>query len=373
MTTAEPVAFLDLAACHRQIEDELTAAALEAVRSGWYALGPGLTAFETEFAAHCAAAHCVGVANGLDALHLSLRALDIGPGDEVIVPAHTFIATWLAVSHAGAVPIPVDVAAGDACIDPERIAAAVTPRTRAIIPVHLYGHPADLDAVHAIAAERGLAVIEDAAQAHGAGYKGRRVGALSPLTCWSFYPGKNLGALGDGGAVTTDDPALAERLRRLRNYGCAQKYVHEIVGYNSRLDEMQARLLSVKLRRLDAWNGRRKEIAARYLAGLADGPARLPTPRDWADPVWHLFAVFTPHRDALQSHLAAAGVQTLIHYPIPPHLQDAYRDLGWASGSFPVAERLCREELSLPMGPHLDDAAVERVIAAVRSFHPPSN
>jgi dTDP-4-amino-4,6-dideoxygalactose transaminase len=365
-----PVAFLDLAACHRPIEDELAAAAAAAVRSGWYVLGPGTAAFEAEFAAYCGAAHCVGVADGLDALHLSLRALDIGPGDEVIVPAHTFIASWLAVSHAGATPVPVEVDPDDACIDPQRIADAVTSRTRAVMPVHLYGHPADMDAVAAVAAACNLPVIEDAAQAHGARYKGRPVGGLSRLTCWSFYPGKNLGALGDGGAVTTDDPALAERLRRLRNYGSAQKYVHQEVGYNSRLDELQARLLSVKLRRLDEWNDRRRAIAARYLAELADAPLRPPTVRSWADPAWHLFPVYTPRRDALQRHLAAAGVQTLIHYPTPPHLQDAYRDMGLKEGSFPVSEQICREELSLPMGPHLDDDAVGRVIAAVRSFRP---
>lgn len=366
------VAFLDLGACHREIEDELAAAALAAVRSGFYVLGPGVEAFEEAFARYCGAAHAIGTANGLDALHLALRALDIGPGDEVIVPSNTFVATWLAVSHAGAVPVPVEPEPGCATMDPERVAAAVTPRTRAIMPVHLYGHPADLDPILDVARAHGLAVVEDAAQAHGAAYKGRRIGALSHLTCWSFYPGKNLGALGDGGGITTDDDGLAERLRSLRNYGSTRKYVHERIGFNSRLDELQARLLSVKLAHLDAWNARRRAVAARYLDGLANAAVRLPEVKPWADPVWHIFPVYTPHRDALQRHLAEAGVQTLIHYPIPPHRQEAYRTLGLEEGSLPIAERLCREELSLPMGPHLDAAAVERVVEAVQRFRPPA-
>lgn len=360
------VPFLDLTAAHRELQDELDAAWRRVMTAGRYVLGPELEAFEAEFAAYCEARHCVGVDNGLDALHLILRAMEIGPGDEVIVPAHTFIATWLAVSYAGATPVPVEPDEKTYDIDPSRLAAAITPRTRAVIAVHLYGQPADMDAIHAVADRQGLLVIEDAAQAHGARYKGRRVGSLGHAAGFSFYPAKNLGALGDGGAVVTDDALLAERVRVLRNYGSPIKYRHDVQGFNSRLDELQAALLRVKLARLDEWNARRREAAAIYLRAL-EGAAGLVLPHvpEWAEPVWHLFVVRHPRRDDLQRHLTEAGVGTIIHYPIAPHLSGAYAGGGWRAGAFPVAERLAREVLSLPMGPHLGTEDLHRVIDAV--------
>jgi dTDP-4-amino-4,6-dideoxygalactose transaminase len=331
-------------------------------------MGDELAAFEDEFARYCEAQHCVGVGNGLDALTLILRALDIGPGDEVIVPSMTFIATWLAVSEAGAVPVPVEPEAGGFNIDPAGVEARITPRTRAIMPVHLYGQPADMAALAEIAQRHSLALIEDAAQAHGARHGGRRVGSLGTAAGFSFYPGKNLGALGDGGAVVTSDAALADHVRRLRNYGATRKYVHEVQGVNSRLDELQAALLRVKLRHLDDWNAARRDAVSRYRKGLADAGVVLPSEAPHAESVWHLFVVRSHARDALQSHLAARGVGSVIHYPVPPHLQGAYRDGPWRQGALPLAERLAGEVLSLPMGPTVTPAQIEAVAAAVLSF-----
>jgi dTDP-4-amino-4,6-dideoxygalactose transaminase len=363
------VPFLDLKAPYAELRDEFDAAFRRTMESGWFITGPELGAFESEFAALCGARHCVGVANGLDALHLILRALDVGEGDEVIVPSNTYVATWLAVSYAGATPVPVEPDERTYNIDPARIEEAVTPRTKAIMPVHLYGQPADMDAIKEVAAPRGLKVIEDAAQAHGALYKGRPAGSLGDAAGFSFYPGKNLGAMGDGGAITTNDDGLADRLRVLRNYGSRVKYYNEEKGFNSRLDELQAALLRVKLRRLAGWNARRREIAALYLAAL-EGVPRLALPRvpPYADPVWHLFVVRHPERDRLQQSLAAAGVGTLIHYPVPPHLQRAYAELGYPAGSFPVAEGMAKEVLSLPMGPHASDAQAEYVVGQLSAF-----
>ena len=310
--------------------------------------------------------HCVGVGNGLEALHLILRAYGIGPDDEVIVPANTYIATWLAVSYAGARPVPVDPDERTYNLDPELIDAAITPRTRAIMPVHLYGQPADMDPIKAIAARHGLKVIEDAAQAHGTRYKGRRVGGLGDAANFSFYPGKNLGALGDGGAVVTNDADLAEKVRVLRNYGSRVKYHNEAKGFNSRLDELQAALLRVKLRHLDAWNERRRQVARVYLENLAATDLVLPWVPEWAEPVWHLFLVRHPQRDAWQQRLQQAGIGTMIHYPIPPHLQPAYAEMGFGEGAFPVTEAIHREVLSLPMGPHLELAEQDQVIQALR-------
>ena len=363
------VPFLDVAAGYRELRVELDAAHQRVMASGSYILGPELTAFEEAFASYVGARHCVGVANGLDALALSLRGMGIGAGDEVIVPTHTYIASWLAITQAGAVPVPVDASPGDFMLDPERTRDAITSRTKAILPVHLYGHPANMPALREIADARGLLLLEDAAQAHGARARGRRVGALGTAAAWSFYPGKNLGAFGDGGAITTDDDGVAANLRALRNYGSARKYVNDMRGWNSRLDEWQAAALRVKLRHLDAWNARRSAIATRYLTELPGTGLALPTVAAEAEPVWHLFVVRSPERERLQRYLAEQGIQTLIHYPIPPHLQRAYGDLGFAAGAFPVAERLADEVLSLPMGPHLADADVERVIAAVHGFH----
>jgi len=361
------VPFLDLKAPYAELRDQLDVAWRRVMESGRFIMGDELDAFETEFASYCGTKHCVGVGNGLEALHLILRALAVGPGDEVIVPSNTYIATWLAVSYAGAKPVPVEPDPHTHNLDPERIQDAITPQTKAIIPVHLYGQCADMDPVRELASRYGIKVIEDAAQAHGAKYKGRRAGSLSDAAAFSFYPGKNLGALGDGGAVVTDDDALADDVRVLRNYGSREKYYNETKGYNSRLDELQAALLRVKLSKLDEWNERRKHVAARYLCELEGAGVRLPRVPSWADPVWHLFVVQHSSRADLQRRLSNAGVGTLIHYPLPPHLQKAYAELGYGRGAFPIAEQMADEVLSLPISPHMSDADVDFVIAQVAS------
>jgi dTDP-4-amino-4,6-dideoxygalactose transaminase len=331
-------------------------------------LGKEVEAFEKEFAEYLNVKCCVGVGNGLDALHLALRALGVGQGDEVLVPSNTYIATWLAVSYAGAVPVPVEPDESTYNIDPEKLEAAITDRARAIIPVHLYGQPADMDPILEIARKHNLWVLDDAAQAHGACYKGKRVGGLGDITGWSFYPGKNLGALGDGGAVTTNNGELADRVRVLRNYGSRTKYFNEVRGFNSRLDEIQAAVLRVKLGHLDEWNARRRRIAEWYLRELKDCDLILPYVPDWAGPVYHLFALRSGQRDRLQQYLKTQDVGTLIHYPVPPHLQQAYSGIGLAAGALPISERIHREVLSLPIGPHVTEAQVETVIRAVREF-----
>lgn len=360
------VPFLDLKAGYLELQTEIDAAIKRVLESGWYILGEEVDAFEQEYATYCEAKHCVGVANGLDALHLALLALGVGPGDEVIVPSNTYIATWLAVSQCGATPIPVEPDAATYNIDPARIEAAITPRTKVILPVHLYGQPADMDPILAIARKHGLKVLEDGAQAHGARYKGKRLGAHGDVVAWSFYPGKNLGAYGDGGAITTDDAEIAERIRVLRNYGSRVKYVNDVRGFNSRLDTLQAAILRVKLQHLDRWNEARRKIAAQYLAGLADIGLTIPFVPDWAEPVWHLFVVRSKTREQFQRQLNQAGIGTLIHYPIPPHLQGAYADLGLGKGAFPIAERIHEEVLSLPMFPSMTLEQTNQVIAACR-------
>ena len=347
------IPFLDLRAQYIELKSEIDTALARVLDSGWYILGPEVEAFEADWARYCEAQHAVGLANGLDALTLALRALDIGPGDEVIVPSNTYIATWLAVSGVGATPVPVEPDPATYNIDPARIETAITPRTRAILPVHLYGQPADLDPILDIARRNQLRVIEDAAQAHGARYKGRRIGAHGDIVCWSFYPGKNLGALGDAGAVTTNHAALAARVALLRNYGSRQKYVNEEAGVNSRLDPIQAAVLRVKLGVLNDWTARRRAVAAAYAEELRDSGLILPHVPDWAEPAWHLYVVRSPNRDALQAKLTEAGVGTLVHYPIPPHMQQAYAGMGIAPEAQPLARRLADEVLSLPMGPHL--------------------
>lgn len=359
------VPFLDLGAAYSELKTEIETAVLASLRSGWYIGGQEVEAFEQEFAAYTETRHCVGVANGLDALHLALRAMKIGAGDEVIVPSNTYIATWLAVSQCGAIPVAVEPLESTCNINPDLIEAAITPRTKAIIPVHLYGQPADLDPILVIARKHGLRVLEDAAQAHGARYKGKRIGGHGDVVAWSFYPGKNLGALGDAGAVTTNEPEIAERIRVLRNYGSRVKYVNEVQGYNSRLDPVQAAVLRIKLKVLDTWNGRREKIAVRYTSALAGTGLIPPVVAAWAGPVWHLYVVKSMGRNALQKSLGEAGIDTLIHYPIPPHLQQAYKKSGYYNGQFPVAERLANQVLSLPMGPQLDDLCVESVIATL--------
>jgi dTDP-4-amino-4,6-dideoxygalactose transaminase len=363
------VPFLDLKTPYRELKEELDAAYSTVMDSGWFILGDEVQAFEKEYAAYCGVKFCLGVANGLDALHLILRAYGIGPGDEVIVPANTYVATWLAVSFAGGRPVPVEPDERTFNLDPSRLEAAITPQTKAIIAVHLYGQPADLDAIISIAMQYGLKVVEDAAQAHGARYKGRRAGGLGDAAGFSFYPGKNLGSFGDAGAVTTNDEELADRISLLRNYGSRVKYHNEMKGFNSRLDELQAALLRVKLRRLDEWNKRRGRIAEFYrqaLGGVTD--LILPHVPSWADPVWHLFVVRHAERDRLQQHLAAAGVGTLIHYPHPPHLQVAYEELGYTSGVFPIAEKMAAEVLSLPIGPHMTELQSQHVAAKLAAF-----
>jgi dTDP-4-amino-4,6-dideoxygalactose transaminase len=358
------VPFLDLGAAYRELHEEIDAAVARVFASGCYLLGLELERFEHEFAAYTGAAHCIGVGNGLEALILSLVAVDIQPGDEVIVPSNTFIATWLAVSHAGARPIPVEPDPRTYNLDPQRLEAAITPRTRAVMPVHLYGQPADLEAITAVARRHGLRVIVDAAQAHGAIARGRRADHGADATAWSFYPSKNLGAAGDGGAVTTGDVALAQRLRSLRNYGSTTKSVHDRLGFNSRLDEVQAAVLAVKLAHLDEWNERRRRVAAIYCDRLAGLGLTLPHVPPWASPVWHLFVVQHDHRDALRAALARRGIDTLVHYPVPPHLQSAYTHLGIDAGTLPIAEAIHQRVLSLPIGPHQSAEETERVVDA---------
>lgn len=357
------IPFLDLKKPYDELHNELRTAFERVMTSGWYIQGTECKQFEKEFAQYCQAEHCIGVGNGLDALHLILRGYDIGAGDEVIVPSNTYIATWLAVSYAGATPVPVEPDARTYNINPTLIESAITPRTKAIMVVHLYGQPADMDAINAIAQRHGIKVIEDAAQAHGARYKGRRVGGLGDAAAFSFYPGKNLGAIGDGGAVTTNDADLEQRIRTLGNYGSQIKYHNEIKGYNSRLDELQAAFLRAKLHLLDDWNSRRQAIATLYLNQLNASALVLPHVPEWAEPVWHLFVVRCQARDALQRLLGDSGIGCMIHYPIPPHLQPAYAELSFGPGAFPIAEHIHREVLSLPMGPHLGSVGASQVVA----------
>lgn len=362
------IPFLDMKAVYAELKPALDAAFVRVMESGWFVLGREVEAFEAEYAAFCGTQFCVGVGNGLEALELVLRGWDIGPGDEVIVPSNTYIATWLAVTAVGATVVPVEPVPGGPNIDPDRIVAALTPRTRAIMPVHLYGEPADMDAIMALAGKHGLKVVEDVAQAQGAKVRGRRTGALGDAGAHSFFPTKNLGAFGDGGAVTTDDANLAERLRTLRNYGSKVKYVNLERGVNSRLDELQAALLRVKLPKLDDWNDRRRRLAARYDDKLSGIPGLgLPRVPQWAEPVWHLYVVRTVRRADVIAALDKAGIGSLIHYPIPPHLQQAYADLGLGRGAFPLAEELAETVLSLPIGAHMPESAVDEVAAVVRS------
>ncbi|RII07945.1 dTDP-3-amino-3,6-dideoxy-alpha-D-galactopyranose transaminase [Streptomyces sp. YIM 130001] len=359
--------FVDLHASYVELKAEIDAAWERVMRSGRYLLGPEVESFEAEFAAYCGGAHCVAVGSGCDALELILRAHGIGPGDEVIVPAHTFIATWLAVTAVGARPVPVEPESGTYTLGPAPIEAAVTSRTRAVLPVHLYGHPADLAAVTAVAVRHNLLVVEDAAQATGARCRGLRVGAGSAPVAFSFHPSKNLGAMGDGGAVVTSDADLARRIRMLRNYGSRTQYHHEVQGTNSRLDELQAAILRVKLTRLDEWNARRAAVAARYHREMARpvGPWELVLPQTapWAEPVWHQFVIRSVHREELRWRLAEKGIDTMIHYPVPVHRSPAYS--GTVTGPLPLTERLAGEVLSLPIGPHMPADQIEAVVSTL--------
>ena len=360
------IRFLDLHRVNERFRGEMEEAFRRVLDRGWYLQGEENERFAADFARFCGVRRAIGVANGLDALRLIVKAYGIGPGDEVIVPANTFIATILAVSENGATPVPVEPDPRTFCIDPSRIEEAVTSRTRAIIAVHLYGQAADMAPICEIARRHGLKVIEDAAQAHGALYRGRRTGSLGDAAGFSFYPGKNLGALGDAGAVTTDDEELCERVKALGNYGSDRKYHHVAKGVNSRLDELQAAFLDIRLRALDADNARRREISRVYRSGIANPRVALPVVADEQSHVWHLFVVRCDDRASLARHLEERGIQTNVHYPIPPHLQGAYAE--WKDRSYPVTEAIHREVLSLPISPVMEDDEVVQVIEAVNGW-----
>jgi dTDP-4-amino-4,6-dideoxygalactose transaminase len=359
------VPFLDVAAGIQELRPELDRAIGSVLDESQFVLGPQLLAFEEEFARHCGAAHCVGVGNGLGALVLGLRALGVGVGDDVIVPANAYIATWLAVSALGARPVAVEPMATTGNLDPSRLEEARNDRTRAVVPVHLFGQPAAMAPILKWAAQYGVKVLADAAQAHGARYRGEGIGGIGDAVAWSFYPSKNLGALGDGGAITTNDDAVARRVRSLRNYGSEVRDVVVEKGLNSRLDELQAAILRVKLAHLDSWNARRALVAGRYLDQLQGLPMALPEVAPYGESAWHLFVIRTPHRDGVRGDLADAGVETMVHYPTPPFAQEAYADLQLEPAAFPISMAWADEALSLPIGPHLTESQQDRVIAAL--------
>lgn len=362
------VDFLNLKGVYAELKPELDHAFERVMSSGWFILGPEVTAFEREFSDYCQVDHCIGVSNGLEALHLILRGYGIGPGDEVIVPSNTFIATWFSVSYTGATIVPVEPDEATLLLSMDAIHTAITSKTKAIINVHLYGAINDPDKLAELAKLHDIKLIEDAAQAHGASFSGRRAGSLGDAAGFSFYPGKNLGAFGDGGAIVTNDSALAERIRILRNYGSAEKYCNEVVGYNSRLDELQAALLRVRLAHLDEWNNRRRDVAKQYQKGLAGGDVRMQAIDPACESACHLFVIMTSQRSELQAYLRDHDIPTLIHYPIPPHLQGAYGDMGWRKGDYPISERIHEEILSLPIGPHMSMSECEKVIMIVNQF-----
>jgi len=369
MTDKREVPFLDMKSQYLELKSELDAAYSRVMESGWYILSGEVEAFEQEFAAYIGAKHCIGIGNGLEALQLILMGYGIGASDEVIVPANTYIASWLAVSYTGAKPIPVEPDPRTYNIDPERIEATITPRTKAIMPVHLYGQPVKMKKIWEIAEQHDLKIIEDAAQAHGGWYKDRMAGNLGSAAGFSFYPTKNLGAFGDAGAVVTNDDALADKVRVLRNYGSRKKYYNEVKGHNSRLDPLQAAFLRVNLKYLDEWNQRRDQIAKHYLDKLRLIPdLGLPHVPSGVVPVWHVFIVAHPERDRLQEYLKEGGVGTLIHYPVPPHLSEAYQELGYRTGDFPITEEMANTFLSIPMGPYLSMDDADYVIEKIKKF-----
>lgn len=366
-SVVEQISFLDLHPGHAELKHQLYEALNRVIGSNNFVLGHEVQRFEDEFANYCEAAYCVGVGNGFDALRLTLMAYGIGAGDEVIVPAHTCIATWLAVSQVGAIPVPIEPHIDTYNIDCGKIELSITAKTRAIIPVHLYGQPADMSAIMDLARVHHLKVIEDAAQAHGGLYKGRRVGGLGHAACFSFYPSKNLGALGDAGAVVTNDRVIADKINVLRNYGSRTKYHYEVKGINSRLDPLQAAFLREKLRCLDEWNGRRTEVARLYTNALTSFPdIILPFTPEWARPVWHIFAIRHPKRDKLRDYLIDQGIEVLIHYPVSPHLSLAYGEMKYGKGAFPITEKIAHTTLSLPVGPHLTSNEVNRILDTMK-------
>ena len=363
------ILFLDMKSQYLELKDELDQAYQRVMELGWYILSGEVEAFEGKFAAYIGGKHCVGVGNGLEALQLILMGYGIGPGDEVIVPANTYIASWLAVSYTGAKPVPVEPNPFTYNIDPRLIENAVTPRTKAIMPVHLYGQPAEMEIIWQVAEKHGLRIVEDAAQTHGGWYKDRMAGNLGHAAGFSFYPSKNLGAFGDAGAVVTNDDNLADRVRVLRNYGSRKKYYNETKGHNSRLDPLQAAFLRVKLKHLDEWNKRRDQIASRYLDKMRLIPdLGLPHVPPGVVPVWHLFVISHSERDRLQGFLKEQDIGTLIHYPIPPHLSEAYRDLNYQIGDFPITEKMANTFLSIPIGPHLSTEDADYVIEKIQEF-----
>ena len=360
--------FLDMKAPYLELKDELDAAYFRFMNSGWYVLGPEVENFERIWAEFCGTKYCVGVSSGLDALCLGLEAGGVKPGDEVIVPANTYIATWLAISQVGAIPVPVEPEEKTFNLDPARVEAAITPRTTAIVAVHLYGTPTDMAIIMQLAERYHLFVLEDNAQSQGGFYHGKRTGNLGHVAAFSFYPGKNIGAFGEAGGVTTSDPEIADRIKVLRNYGSRIKYHNEVKGYNKRIDALQAAFLMVKTPHLDEWNARRRKIAARYLVGL-NGIENIKLPESkLEDSVWHQFIIRSRQRDALQIYLKEAEIPTMIHYPIPPHLSEAYHEMGFKRGDFPLTEEFAATFLSLPIGPHMPQEDVDRVTEAIRNF-----
>ncbi len=365
---ASAIPLVDLKAQYAAIREAVDGAVQAVLDSTNFIMGPEVKAFEGAFAAWCGVGHCAGVASGTAALDLVLRSLGAGPGDEVITVAHTFIATAEAISAVGARPVFVDIDPLTYTMDPAALAAAITPQTRAILPVHIYGQPADMDAIGAIARRHGLPVVEDAAQAHGATWNGVRAGGLGTAACFSFYPGKNLGAYGDAGAVTSADAELAAQVRLLRNHGRRSKYLHEVKGYGERIDTLQAAILHAKLPYLDGWTAARRRLAARYTALLAEFDLTLPHVAPQAESAWHLYVVRTPQRDALLDHLQAHGVGAGVHYPVPLHLQPAYAELGYRRGQLPVSEEVADTCLSLPLYPEMSEAQQDRVVAVIAEF-----
>lgn len=363
------IPFFNLEPSYQEIKKELEESVIESCRSQHYIGGKEVDRFERQFSHYVEANHCIGVGNGLSALHLALLACGIKPGDHVLVPSNTFIATWLAVSHCGAIPVPVEPDPDTHLISADLAREAITDKTRAIIPVHLYGQSADLTPIMTLAKKHQLLVIEDAAQAQGAGYQNKRIGTHSDAVAWSFYPGKNLGAFGDAGAVTTNNEDIASQVRLLGNYGSRERYHNEVIGFNSRLDPIQAAVLSVKLAKLDQWNKSRSHIARFYSKNINSPYCSTPKTPEWSTPVWHQYVIRSPYRDQLRHHLATAGIETLIHYPIPPHLQNAYKN-DYANAVLPVAEQLANEILSLPIWPQLSTEQLEQITYAINNFQP---
>lgn len=364
----DKIPYLDLPAQLRPLRKEIDAVIARTIDNCSFCLGPDVAQFEKDFARYCGAEHCVAFNTGTSALHVAMLLLGIGAGDEVISTPHTFVATSWAISYVNAKPVYVDIDDATFNLDPRLIEKAITPRTKAIVPVHLYGHPFDLDGVLAVARKHNLPVVEDACQAHGAKYKGRTIGTFGAISCYSFYPGKNLGAAGEGGALVTNNADFARRARSLREHGSSVRYYHDEVGFNYRMEGIQGAVLGVKLPHLPAWTAGRQRVARRYAELLKDTPLQLPVQADWAESVWHLYVVRHPQRDALKKHLEANGVGCALHYPLPLHLQKCYSSLGYRAGDFPVSEKAARECLSLPIYPELTDAQIERVVAVIKDF-----